>query len=414
MGNIISITIIAIGIMLHLINHSMPPHVIAPTPILVHRPVSHPDPEIVRSVEAFDALEPHWNALVQRMAFPTPFLRWDWARRWWNHFAEGRRLAIGVLRDSEGVPIAIAPFVISQGDRSARRWMRHLTWISGVSEVMGERMDLMVPKGLEAELTPRLLRCLDALQTEWDTVWLPAIPTSSPNLPFITEALDRTGVGAQEVDSHPCRFTALPLDWADYAAQRSARWRRNLRNRWATFIDNYDGRRGLSGQDMPHAEAIDHLARLHSLNWPDGVSNFTKPRSWAFHRELALECLERGGAMLALLMVGERVVAAAYGLVKSGQFSLLQQGWDPEFKAISIGNMVVQWSLEAAAARGLHTYDTLSGDCRYKAEWCPDLQHTVDVETFHPESVRAHLFRIVRGLSRQAKSLFPAEPEVQT
>ena len=370
--------------------------------------------EIVRSPQGFDALRPNWDTLVKQMAVPTPFMRWDWARRWWNHFAEGRRLAIGVLRDPDGTPLAIAPFVISRGDHSGRRCLKHLTWISGVGEVLGERMDLLVPKGREAELTPRLLQCIDQLQAEWDAVWLPAMPTDSPNLSFLKEALDRVGVGAQEVQRHACRFTPIPTDWAAYGAARSARWRRNLRNRWASLIDDHDGERCLSGREMPHGEALDHLARLHLLQWPNGGSNFMRPDSWAFHRELALECLEDGRALLTLLKADGRVVAAAYGLVKRGGFSLFQQGWDPDYKSLSIGNLGVHWSLEAAASQGLHTYDMLSGDSRYKAEWCPDLQHTVDLETFQPESLRAHLFRSVRSLSRWWKQLFPNEHPLQT
>lgn len=334
------------------------------------------------------------------MGTPSPFLRWTWVRRWWNHFSDGRQLVIGVLRDPDGSPIAIAPFVLSPGTEPRRRYLRHLTWISGVGEVLGDRMDVIVPQGREDELTPRLLQCLDALQSQWDAVWLPAIPEVSPNLPHLKSAFERVGVGADEVDSYPCRFTAIPKDWSAYEEARSSRWRRNLRNRWATFTDDHAGRRGLSGRDMPHHEALDHLARLHALNWPVGKSNFLHSKAWVYHRELALDALENGTAMLVFLAAGERVVAGAYGFVERGRFSLFQQGWDPEFKDLSIGNLVVHWSLQAAADRGLHTYDMLSGDARYKAEWCPELEFTVDLETFQPESLRADLFRLLRGVSR--------------
>ncbi|MDZ4288824.1 MAG: GNAT family N-acetyltransferase [Prosthecobacter sp.] len=359
-----------------------------------------PIPEIVSTVEAFEALKPHWDLLVEQMAVPTPFMRWDWVWRWVGKFGGQHRLSVGVLRDDLGVPLAIAPFVISRGDKPPRRWLRHLTWIGGMGEVLGERMDVIVPAGRETELTPRLLRCMDATHKQWDVVWLPAVPVESANLPAMKEALDRVGMGAEEVKIHPCRFTEIPKDWPAYEAARSSRWRRNLRNRWAVFIDEHGGRRGLSDTDMPHAEALDHLARLHLLQWPEGESNFLRPASWEFHRGLALEWLESGRAMLSLLIAGDRVVAAAYGLVKRGQFSLYQQGWDPEFKHLSIGNLVVHWSLETAAQRGLHTYDMLSGDSRYKAEWCPSLRHTVDLETFQPERMSAQGFRVLRQFRR--------------
>jgi CelD/BcsL family acetyltransferase involved in cellulose biosynthesis len=162
--------------------------------------------------------------------------------------------------------------------------------------------------------------------------------------------------------------------------------------------------------DLPHAEAFDHLARLHRMQWPDGVSNFVRPEAWAFHQSMALEWLESGRAMLSFLMAGDRVVAATYGLVERGRFSLFQQGWDSNFKHLSIGNLAVHWSLETAAARGIHTYDTLTGDCRYKAEWCPQLSHTLDFETFHPEVLRGHAFRALRHLRRAITRCFFPPP----
>ena len=366
--------------------------------------------DVVRDEAGFAALQPVWDGLVDQMALSTPFLRWDWVRRWWADFGRGKSLAIGVLRDASGSPLAIAPCVLTIGHRPVRCWLRHLTWLGGMGWVLGERMDLIIPAGREAEMAPPLLRFIDLLQAEWQAVWLPAVPSDSPNLPHYREALDRAGTNADVADVQPCRFTTLPADMKTLEAPRSSRWRRNLRNRWSTFLDKHEGSRGISGVDLPHDEAFDHLARLHRLHWPDGVSNFVRKDTWPFHRSMALDWLETGRAMLSFLKAGDQVVAATYGLVDGGRFSLFQQGWDPALKHLSIGNLAVHWSIETAIARGLHTYDTLTGDCRYKAEWCPQLSHTLDLETFHPEVLRAHAFRVMRHVRRAFMRCFFPRP----
>jgi CelD/BcsL family acetyltransferase involved in cellulose biosynthesis len=155
---------------------------------------------------------------------------------------------------------------------------------------------------------------------------------------------------------------------------------------------------------MPHTLALDHLARLHHLQWTGNSSNFLRPAAWAFYHEKALLWLEEGHAQLIFLMAGDRVVASALGLIQRNTFYLFQQGWDPAFKALSIGNLAVHWSLESAAHQGLETYNMLSGDCRYKAEWCPELMHTFDLEAYNPESLRAQIFlgcrQLVRAVAR--------------
>ena len=361
--------------------------------------------EVVRSDEAFDALQNSWEALVSQMQVSTPFVRYDWCRSWWRHFGQGKRLAIGVLRERDGEVVAIAPCVISPGACGSRRLLKHLTWMGGVGDVLVERMDFLVPNGREDELAPTLLEFLSRLEGEWDAIWLPAIPSDSKNLPHLSVALGKVGTSDGIADIHPCRFTPIPTDWKAYEGARSSRWRRNLRNRWSTFIDEHQGKRCISGKDMPHGEALDHLARLHHLQWPGTSSNFLRPAAWAFYRENALRWLEEGRALLTFLMAGDRVVAAALGLIKRNAFSLFQQGWDPEFKTLSIGNLAVHWSLETAAGHGLATYDMLSGDSRYKAEWCPELMQTFDLEAYNPESIRAQAFVVLRKLNRVVAKL---------
>lgn len=376
-----------------------------PTAIGVAKKVFTGTLEVVRSDEAFDALQDSWEELVGQMQVGTPFVRYDWCRSWWRHFGKGQRLAIGVLRERNGQVVAIAPCVITAGSAGFRRGMKHLTWMGGLGDVLVERMDFLVPNGREDELTPALLRFLEKLEGEWDAIWLPAIPSDSKNLPYLSEALGKAGNADGIADVHPCRFTPIPTDWKAYEGARSSRWRRNLRNRWTTFIDEHQGKRCVSGVDMPHGEALDHLARLHHLQWPGDSSNFLRPAAWAFYRENALRWLEEGRAVLTFLMAGDRVVAAALGLIKRSAFSLFQQGWDPEFKTLSIGNLAVHWSLEVAARNGLQSYDMLSGDSRYKAEWCPELMQTLDMEAYNPESLRAQLFLVLRKLRRAVTKL---------
>jgi CelD/BcsL family acetyltransferase involved in cellulose biosynthesis len=363
--------------------------------------VSRHSVDVLATPMDLESLEPYWDDLVSQMREPSPFLRWAWIHRWVRHFQGNHQLAVGVLRDEEGRPVAIAPLTICRGDTRTGRWVRHLSWIGGMGEVFGEQMDVIVPAGREAELTPHLLRCIDATRSRWDVVSLRFIPEESPTLPALMEALRRVGMGREVVETCPCRYTEIPSDWAAYEAAHSGRWRRNLRNRWRTFLDDHEGGRSVCGQGPSNAELLDHLARLHRLQWPDGESNFLRPTAWPFHRELALEWLEKGRALMPYLTANARVVAVAYGLMEGGQFSLYQQGWDPEFKDLSLGNLLVHWSMQLAAENKLHTYSMLSGDSRYKAEWCPKLRQAVHLTAFPPGNLKAQLYRSILRCRRR-------------
>src|SRR6476661_400454 len=112
--------------------------------------------EVIHDEAAFFALQPHWDRLLHQSATPTPFLCWDWVAFWWEQYRCHYHLSIAVIRGANGEPEAIAPFVIGYEAAGSRRHLRQLGFINGLGPLQGERLDLIVPKGREADLTPLL------------------------------------------------------------------------------------------------------------------------------------------------------------------------------------------------------------------------------------------------------------------
>ncbi len=359
-----------------------------------------PGVEILRTEADLDVLEPHWDRLVTESATRTPFLRWDWVRLWWDCFGGQYRLALVVVRDGFGVPEAIAPLVIGYSAAGARRYLRQLCWLGGVGEVEGEVMDFLVPAGRERELTPLLCEGIRLLAPEWQAVRLNKIPAESPNFPILLESLRAYATGAGVVNTHASRFTLLPGDWETLAARHSGRWRRNLRRRWDTLVARHGAREGLAGETLEAGAALDALASLHCGRWCEGESTFVKDRAWEFHRRLGLHWIAEGRALLPYLEAAGRMMAGCYGFVEGGRFYHYQLGWDARYAELSPGNLAVKNTVLHCLRRGLSCYDMLSGDYRYKLEWCPEGRDLMDVEGYSPFSPAAVCFRGLRSLKR--------------
>ncbi len=356
--------------------------------------------DIVRTDEAFLALEPDWDRLLELSQTRSPFMRWDWISLWRQHFQKDYDLAIAVIRDASQRPLAIAPFALGGEMQGARRCLRHLFLIGSLGEVQGERLDFLVPSGQESELTPLLLGVFERLSAEWQAVRLNKIPEESANLPYILAALNQCGVGAGLVHISECQYARLPGAWTEYEATHSSRWRRNMRKRWESFDQELQGERVEISNPEKAQSTISHFGRLHAMHFPAGVSSFLRKRAWEFHQKLAEKWLQTGRAVLPYLAIKGQMVAGIYGFIEGGEFFQYQMGWDPAFAKISIGNLAIGFCMQSCVQKGMSVYDMLPGSYRYKAEWCSQGRRVVDVEAYHPESFRALIFRGIRGLTR--------------
>ncbi len=355
--------------------------------------------DIVREEAAFFALAPFWDALVEKASTRSPFLRWDWMRTWWEECPGDAGLAVGVLRNEEGVPQAIAPLMLARETDGARRHLTALAFLSGFGAAHGERLDFIVPAGCEDELTPRLCAVLRELRPECDMVRLNFLPEESPNTPHILAALKKNFTHAHVLNRGACRMISLPTTWEEVEMRHSAGWRGSLRRHCNAFA-RQGGCTTVSGADMLHARAFSELLRLHETNFPEGVSTFTTPETALFHQRVAEKWLPSGRALMPLLHARGSLVSAIYGFVERGEFFHYQMGWDTTQARLSPGNMAVRWTLICCMQRGIRTYDMLPGEYEHKRRWADSTRWLLDLEAHNPASWRARTFHALRSLRR--------------
>lgn len=356
--------------------------------------------DIIRDEERFLALEPHWDALLDRCAIRTPFRTWAWTRLWWRHFGDRYQLRVGVLRDEKDQPLAIAPFMLGRDDTGSRQHLRHLTLLGGLGDVLSEGLDLLVPHGQEQNHIPRFAELVRTLRREWDVIDVPMLHEESPSVCELSMLLASQGAAGSRSTPHNAYVLGLPASWDELLKTFSGNRRNDLRSKWKKLMTQHRGRALDGGRDLPGGAAMDALIGVHAKRFRVSESTFLSDRALAFHRSLVQHWLPQGRVMISLLEADGRTAAGRYGFIYDGRYWDYQSGYDDAFRSLSVGNLNLGWAVQNAMSRGLREYDHLAGDQAYKQAWSTRTRRLLHLEAFNRMSPMSMLFRIIRRIKR--------------
>ncbi|MEQ1841287.1 MAG: GNAT family N-acetyltransferase, partial [Verrucomicrobiales bacterium] len=357
--------------------------------------------EIIHDRDRFLTLEPFWDALLERSAVRTPFMRWDWIRLWLEECEEPVELAVAVARDSEGAPLAIAPLVLGRTGEGWRGRLRQLTFAGCIGRVDSEGVDFIIPSGQEGVLAPVLCKVFRLLGNRWDVVHLPMMHEESVSLPHVIAALDSCALGVVRMNRQASRFIRLPATWEELEQSHGGNWRSNHRRKWRKMQESFGGRPLKGGKDLDGGVAFDALLHLHGKRWTIDESAFLWPGVERFHKRLVEKWLPRGRVVIPLLELDGKPGAVSYIFNDFGKFWFYQSGWNEEYSTISVGKMATAWNVQCAIESGIREFDFLPGEYAYKQEWSNDVRFVEDVEAFQPWSLRAWVFRGLRACKRR-------------
>lgn len=356
---------------------------------------------VVTDEPGLQALEPHWDALLERCVVRTPFMTWDWVSVWWREHHQKARLCVAVAEEAQsGTPRGIAPLLIGRQPSGPRKALRHLTFIGCLGEDGSQGMDFIVPAGDESVVTPLLCRVFRDQVMHWDVIDLPYVHEESPNLPFFRTALGAfAGSGERDAPllSH---LLDLPGTWDELMSSFKSKQRVAHRTKWTRLMDGNAGRALAGGRDLPLEAAFDELWRLHEARFEGRHSAFLNPEMKRLQQELIRRWGARGRIVLPLLEANGSIVAAHYGFALFGKHWSYQTGFDPACANLSAGILSLGWTVQCAIEKSLREFDHMPGDARYKQEWSTRVRRVCFLEAFNYLSLTSLTFRTVRALNR--------------
>lgn len=361
--------------------------------------------DILKTEEAFLALQPAWEKLLDRVSKASVFTTWEWASTWWACFGAGYRLAVVTVYESRpGVPdqlVGIAPFVIS---RDAKRTLR----VIGNPLVASDHLDLIIQDGYESAVGEAVSEGLRDLRTEWTLARIDAVQVGS-TLARVVGAAARRGRAYQWPVTAP--YLCLPESWDAFLSQRSRNFRYTLSRHHRKLVKDLPDRVVFTEiRDQAQLPiAMQRLFALHQeVKQAAGLRGaFGNARKQRFHRELAAALLQRGWLRLYELSVDDEVIASIYCFRYRDTVAFYQTGYALSWSKYRPGQQVMAHAVRSAIEEGAKVFDFLRGDEGYKRHWTDT--NAVDDHLMVPNgwlgSIAVELFRLTRSALRLRRRL---------
>jgi CelD/BcsL family acetyltransferase involved in cellulose biosynthesis len=324
--------------------------------------------ETVTTDDAFAALQPAWNELVDRTTVDSVFLRHEWFAAAWAWRRHDAKLRILVARDGDAI-IAILPLIAAR-TRDTRRVCALLT----VPDT--QRCDLIVAPEAVESASYALAKCI-ASQRDWDVLILDYLTPDGPILGHLAAQLTRLGVRTivEERGRNPC----IPLagTWSAYWTSRSRSLKKacnlatnRLEKAGAVRIEHAGPGEMTDPQfDRATGAAIDISRR----SWKQETGNSLDHEAPGdFIRSLSDAARRQGWLSVWLAYLDERPVAMEYQLVYRGMVHALRADFDADLERTSPGSYLFRHLLERMFGSGNSLYLMGPGENAYKTRWATD------------------------------------------
>jgi CelD/BcsL family acetyltransferase involved in cellulose biosynthesis len=310
--------------------------------------------ETIDSEDGFARLGGRWDALVRRMARPSPFLLHCWLLEWWRHYGDGCRLAVETAYRGDEL-VGALPLVTF-----TRRGLRIATFVGARQSCLG---DALLAEGEDEALVEALVDRVRASEHDYvDLFGLAAdCRLASLNGPRKLRLFQR--VAAPVLD--------LGAGWeATYRAKTNARKRAHhkRRRRQVSELGKVEVVRARTADELE--TALDAGFAIHEKRWrgrPDG-SGFVTATGMKFNRAVLRGLAELDATRIVSLLVDGRAIAFSWYFVLGDRVYLHRLAFDPEFGHCSPGLVNALDSLEAVADEGAARVEFLGGAERYKVE----------------------------------------------
>ncbi|MBN2113220.1 MAG: GNAT family N-acetyltransferase [Acidimicrobiia bacterium] len=329
-----------------------------------------------------------WESLAERAPHAELFETPLWLTAWLDTYWKDRPIAFMFVRSGEEL-VGLAPLLDDRDgtlgcpDCLATPVNPHARRCSLLA--VGDAAPVVEAVLAHLEHTrrhPRMrLRCCDAL---------------SPVVAAIEGRRPRALIRQKEANP----IIRLEGDWDSYLASRPGHLRHELARKQKRLEAEWEAKWVHVADAAGVERAMTEVLRIERNSWkhPTGTSLVSEPGAAAFYGRIARNAAAAGWLRVELLYLDGEPVAHILGVAYRGTYYALKTSYDEAYRAWSPGVVLFQHAIRKAFEDGLHTFDFLGADARWKSELANDRRAHVEACAFAASALRCRWdrFRVDR------------------
>lgn len=356
--------------------------------------------DTITTALGFDQLEADWVRLHTSSKKSGLFNTWYWNRLWWDHYGELGELNIIVVR-VHGVIEGIAPLYRCNTRALKIANANTIRFLGSGGDTSPDDLDVIVNPHADAVVVETLAKAVIQLN-ELDRVQLSDVPEHSLFLKAILRSTSDEGWSLPLLQSQRRKVEALPNTIEAYVKTLSRNSRKQRKRRRRRLAEAGEYRYHLCRTPEEIDLAFDELVSLHqSRHASKGEQgSFGSARYRKFHKALMKAALKRDHLRLYVLVLNEKTVGIEYAFFHKRTLMFFQNGFDPQFEALSPGHLIMMHLIDEAIKEGANSVDLLKGEYDYKNSYAKDESLSVGLDIW-----RSHL---VSFASRAVRSILAA------
>ena len=302
-------------------------------------------------IETWDSLLDHWHQTDYPLQWDCLFVLPSWLKVWWHHFGNGCEPYIVSIRNNDR-PIGVAPL-----------WTRGKT-----ARLVGEGsvcdyLDFVVEPD-KAHAFYHLL--LDHLKRKGiERLALNQLRPDSSVLAYLIPVAEKMGCQISFESSDQSFALDLPGSWDNYLNVLTGKERHEIRRKFRRLHEagqiNY---RTVDDVTAVQNE-METFLTLFKSNRPD-KSAFMTGQMDSYFRDLALAMARDRIVKLSFLEMDGKPIAAVMCFDYQSTMYLYNNGYDKNYRSLSIGMLCKVLSIKESIQSGKKTYDLLKGSEPYK------------------------------------------------
>jgi CelD/BcsL family acetyltransferase involved in cellulose biosynthesis len=341
--------------------------------------LSHVTLRWVNSFDQFAAMRPAWNALVERSARRSVFLRHEWFDAAWQW--QGASSEIRLLCAYAGdVLMGVLPLVL-QRVRAGASTIRTLSFLTVPDTQL---CDAIIAADARDTAPSALAEGLWAARAEWDVLRLAYLPTESVAAGPLLAVLEKKGLRTITADATGNPFVPLDTSWDAYYATRTRSLKKanNLAANRLKKAGEVKIERIAPGSAEETERFLNTCIAISARSWKTRTGNsLDNPGPQAFIHRLSQLAREQGWLSVWLLSLDGVPFAMEYQLVADGDVFALRSDFDASRDDISPGSYLSRVLLEQLFSECKGRYYMGPGENAYKYRWteqvAPMFQMTV-------------------------------------